>query len=240
MTSRLFAIAGWLTAGHALLFGLFWLLLSIPESNVAMLMASALTVVLMALLFGWIEAVGLLAWQGDARPRELPRRAMRAMPGVWLGTALFVGIWYLVAHAGAWWGGHQGEIDAWLMVRFGWANTGKLHVAVGWLLTFVRVVGLSVAVSLASALVAGGFGDVGRARSVRDGVSLRRLLIIGAILIVFFWLPWRGVDWRPTWVTPDWKETAFVAVKIGMIYVMANIGWALVLGGVSKRDRTSP
>jgi len=51
MTSRLFAITAWLASGHAVLFGLFWLLLAIPESNVAMLVASALIVVLMIVLF---------------------------------------------------------------------------------------------------------------------------------------------------------------------------------------------
>ncbi len=50
--------------------GLYWLLLAIPESNVAMLAASTLTMSVAVLLFGWVEAVGLLAWRaGRARAR---------------------------------------------------------------------------------------------------------------------------------------------------------------------------
>jgi hypothetical protein len=235
MTSRLMAITGWLSAGHALLFGLFWLLLSIPESNVATLAGSALLVVMMALLFGWVEAVGVLAWSGGMPARELPRRAIRTTAGVWLGAALFVVVSYLVAHAGVWWRDHQGETDAWLMVRLGWTNTGTLHAGVRGLLAFVRFVGLSLALSLASAIITAGFQAIRHARWAREGVRPLRLLTIAAILIVFVWLPWRGVNWRPTWVTPNWEEAAFVAVKLGVIYLIANVGWALVLSTAPRR-----
>jgi hypothetical protein len=239
MMSRLLAITGWLAAGHAALLALFWLLLSIPESNVAMLVSSALTVVLMAWLFGWIEALGLLAWRGVGTVRELPRRAIRAVPGVWIGAALCVVVWYLVGHVGAGWRGHQGEIDGWLMVKFGWADTGKLHIALGWLLAFVRFVGLSLAVSLASAVVTDGFGELRRARWIRDAVSPRRLLVLAAIVLAFVWLPWRGVDWRPAWLTPTWQEALFVGAKLGVLYLIANVGWALVLG-VNRRRQPPP
>ncbi len=235
MISRLMAIAGWLAAGHALLFGLFWVLLSVPESNVAMLAASALTVLVMVFLFGWMETLGLLAWRVDTPARELPGRAFRAAPGVWLGAALFVAVWYLVMHAGVWWHGHQGEADAWLMLHLGWTRTGVVHEGVQWLLVFVRLVGLSLAVSLAATVAVSGYGAVGRAQWLRGGLSPRRLLIVAAILIVFVWLPLRGVGWRPSSVMPNWQETAFVAVKLGAIYALANIGWALVLGAAAKR-----
>ena len=230
MTARLLAIAGWLAAGHAVLAGLYWLLLAIPESNVAMLAASALSVMVMALLFGSVEAVGLLAWQAGAQPRELPRRAIGKAPGVWLAAALFVLVWYLVAASGNLWGGHRGEIDAWLMAEFGWTNTGALHIAYRWLLTFVSFLGLSVAVALASVFASEGFSGVWRARWLRDAVSLRRLLTLAGILVVFFWLPSRALNWRPAWLAPNWQETTFVVLKLGTVYLLANIGWALILG----------
>jgi hypothetical protein len=230
MTARLLAIAGWLAAGHAVIAGLYWLLLAIPESNVAMLAASVLSAVVMALLFGWVEIVGLLAWQAGAKPRELPRRATCKVPGVWLGTALFVAVWFLVFHADDLWGGRRGEIDAWLMAEFGWTNTGGLHTAFRWLLTFLRFLGLSVSVALASAFAAGGFGALRHVRWLRDALSLRRLLTLAGILVVFFWLPWLAVDWRPAWLAPNWQETTFVVMKLGILYVLANIGSALILG----------
>jgi hypothetical protein len=239
MTARLVAIALWLAAGHAVLFGLYWLLLSTPESNVATLAASALSVILMAVIFGWVEAAGLLAWRANARPRELPQRAVGKVPGVWLAAALFVVVWYLVAYALSRWDGNRGEIDAWLMAQTGWTDTGRLHAGVGWLCTFVRFLGLSAAIGLASAFAASGLGGVRRASWLREALSVRRLLVLAGILVVFFWLPWRAVNWRPSWLAPNWQETAFVTVKLGSLYLLANIGCALLLG-VGSDYKTHP
>ena len=241
MTRRLLAIAGWIAAGHAALAGLYWLLLAIPESNVPMLIASALTVVVAVLLFGWIEAVGLLAWQPEARPRALLGLGIGRARGVWLGAALFVAVWFLAFYAGAHWDSYRGEIDAWLIAQFGWTNTGWLHTAFRWLLAFVRFVGLSLAVSLAGAFAGGGFGALGHARWLRDAVSLRRLLTLAGILVVFFWLPWQAVDWRPSFLAPNWQETTFVVLKLGVLYLLVNVGWALILGvGRSLRKEPLP
>jgi hypothetical protein len=238
MTARLLAIAGWLAAGHAVLAGLYWLLLAIPESNVPMLAASALTVVAAVLLIGWIEAVGLQAWQLGTHPRELLRRGIGTAPGVWFGVALFVAAWFLAFYAGAHWDNYRGEIDAWLMARFGWTDTSWLHTAFRWLLVVVRFLGLSVSVALASAFAAGGFGALRHARWLRDPFSLRRLLMLAGILVVFFWLPWRVAAWRPAWLAPNWQETTFVVLKLGILYVLANLGWALILG-VGSNYRTA-
>ena len=237
MTARVLAIAGWLAAGHAVLAGLYWLLLAIPESNVAMLAASALTMVAAVLLFGWIEAIGLLAWQPETHPRELLRRGIGTVPAVWLGVALFVAASFLATSAGAHWDSHRGEIDAGLMAQSGWTNTGWLHTAFRWLLVFVRFLSLSLGVSLAWALASSGLAGVGRAPWLRDAVSPRRLLTLAGILVVFFWLPWRAVNWRPTWLAPNWQETTFVVLKLGVLYLLANLGWALVLG-VGSNYRT--
>ena len=239
MTARLLAIAGWLAGGHAVLAGLYWLLLAIPESNVAMLAASALTVVVAVVVFGWVEAVGLLAWQPEAPPRELLRRGLGKAPGVWLGAALFVAAWFLVAYAQTRWDGYSGEIDAWLMAQFGWSDAGARHTAFRWLLAFVRFLVLSLAVSLAWAIAAGGFRALRHARWVRDAVSIRRLLTLAGILIVFFWLPTRAVNWRLAWLAPNWQETTFVVLKLGSLYLLANLGWTLVLG-VGSNYRTGP
>jgi hypothetical protein len=184
----------------------------------------------MAVLFGWVEAVGLLAWQAGAKPRELPRHGIGKVPGVWLGAALFVVAWFLAAYAGAHWDSYRGEIDAWLMAELGWTNTGGLHTAFRWLLTFVRFLGLSVSVALASAFAAGGFGALRHVRWLRDALSLRRLLTVAGILVVFFWLPSRAVNWRPAWLGPNWQETTFVVLKLGTVYLLANVGCALILG----------
>jgi hypothetical protein len=233
--SRLIAVLAWLSAGHALLFGLFWLLLSTPESNVGMLAVSAASATLLTLVFGWVEAAGLLAWRGEAAPWKVAGLAFRRAPGVWLGAALFVAAWYLVGHAGAWWSDHQGETDAWLMLHFGKADTTILHQGVRDLLLVLQFLGLSLALSLAAAVVGDGYRAVASARWLRGGFSPRQLLLLAVVLFVFVWLPLQGVDWRPSWLKPNWQETSFVTVKLGLIYLLANLGWAQALGIAARR-----
>jgi hypothetical protein len=85
-------------------------------------------------------------------------------------------------------------------------------------------------VSLAWAFASNGFAGVRGARWIRAAFSLRRLFTLAGILVVFFWLPWLAVAWRPAWLAPNWQETTFVVLKLGTLYVLANIGCALLLG----------
>lgn len=237
MISRLSAVTAWLVAGHAVLFGLFWLLLAVPESNVPMLLASTLVLAALLIVFGIVEGGGLLAWHPATAVRDVPLRAWRAVPAVWLGAIVFVITWYVAGLAGTWWQGHRGEIDAWLMAQSGWSETGKLHAAAGWLFAFLAwVPGTALGVSLASTVVHDGLRRAGRPGWILAALSLRRILTVAAVLLFFLWLPWRGVNWRPSWLAPNWQETAFVVVKLGALFVVANVGWALVL---APRYRTS-
>lgn len=230
MTSRLLALAGWLAAGHAATFGVFWLLLSIPESSVEMLAASSLVAVVTVVLFVVVEAAAVAAWQPQFRAGHLGRSVWRSSPGVVAALLVVTASWWLAALAASSWSGHRGEIDAWLMLHFNWTNTGRFHTFVGWVLGFVLFVGLSVALSLASTVAGGGLRSLRRPDWIRSGVSPVRLLTLGAVLAVFVWLPWQSAHWRPGWLAPNWQEAAFAATKLGLIYLAANLGWALALG----------
>jgi hypothetical protein len=230
MTSRLSIVTAWLVTGHAILAGMFWLLLSVPESNVAMLIVSALLVVALAVGFGIVEGGALLIWSGERSVRSVALRALSTMPGVWLGLLLFVVAWLLVAHLSTSWQGHRGEIDAWLMAQFGWAETAKLHAATRWVFRFLSdVVGLSLALSLAARIVYRGLRSAAQFGCVRHALSPRTLFLLMGILLLFLWLPWRAVDWRLAGLSPNWQETTFVAVKLGVLYLLGNVGWALAL-----------
>ncbi len=235
MISRLAAIVAWLTAGHALLAGLFWLLLVTPESNAAMLAASALTALVMTLFYGWVEAAALLAWREATPPWKQAGRAFRAAPGVWLGTALFVLVWYLVAHAGTWWVWHRGEVDAWLTLHFGSINPLIVDRTKGIVLAVAQFLGMSLALSLGAAVVNDGYRAIGSSKWLWSAVSPRRWLLLAVALFVFVWLPWQAVGWRPLWLKPNWQEPVFATVKLGVIYVLVNAGWALSLAVAARR-----
>jgi hypothetical protein len=230
MTARFGSIVAWLVAGHAALFGLFWLLLRVPESNVVMLLVSAFVALAVVVIAGVIQGAALHAWAGTPWAQAV-RRALGALLPFLAGLLLFGLIWWLSGLGWTWWKRHIGEVNAWLMLRFGWTRTSVLHRAVEWLVAFVRYV---FAVSLALALVVGairhGAGSLLSGRWIREGAGLRRLAVVAGLMWLFVWLPWQGVYWRPKAVAPNWQELVFVSLKLGVIYLLANVGWALVLG----------
>ena len=95
--TRYRGILAWLSAGHAVLAGLYWLLLQIPESNVWMLAASGLVVMAAVWLTGAIEMTASLAFAADAPVRSalgtvLGRAWMIVFPlGLFAGKVTKVG-----------------------------------------------------------------------------------------------------------------------------------------------------
>ncbi|HEY3380904.1 MAG TPA: hypothetical protein VGK32_04005 [Vicinamibacterales bacterium] len=238
MMSRLIAVVGWLAVGHAALFGVFWTLLQVPESNVLMLAASALLTVALVVLAAWIEGVGLNAWRAEGGLLHSARDGWRTIPAVLVGLLLFCVIWWLCGWMGAWWTAHRGETDAWLMLHFGWTRTTAVHRGIDWFLIFIRyALGTSLALGLGWQIIVNGFHSIVSTGWLRAAFSPRQLALIVFSMTVFVWLPWQAAYWRPAWLAPDWQEPGFAAVKLGMIYLVANLGWALVLGAVATRGR---
>jgi hypothetical protein len=234
MTARLIVITAWLAAGHLLVAGLFWGFLQVPESNVAMLALSACAVLAMVVVGGYVEGVGVAAWSPGAGWRDAVRGAALAPMAFAVGLAVFAGIWWMTARAGTAWTAHRGEIDAWLMLHLRWTRTAGLHTMAAWVLGFVRyVVGASLALAPVAAI---GRGPRALARVgtwLAAALSPRRLLLLGLLFYGLVWLPWRAVSWRPARLAPNWQEPAFLAIKLAVLYVVSNVGWAAILKTVS-------
>lgn len=230
MTSRHITVSASLAIGHAALFGLFWLLLQVPESNVAMLLLSAVLVGLLVTLGAWVEGAGLLAWRPGVEARQIPKQAALAMPAVLIGAIVFWLFWWISGSAMSSWTMHRGEIDAWVMLRFGWTRTAPLHTTASWIATFVRYgLGLSFALAATGGVIASGARGIIAPAWLERAVSPIRLVCLTSTLLLFFYLPWRVVNWRPSSLAANWQELGFVAVKLGLIYVIANVGWSFVL-----------
>jgi hypothetical protein len=231
MTARLLSITAWLAVGHALLLGLSWALLQVPESNAAMLTVSVLVAASMVAVAGWVEAVGLAMWAPGTGWRESFRRARPAPLPAAIGLLVFGLLWMLTARAGAAWTAHKGEIDAWLMLHLAWTRTAGLHVSIARILTFVRfVIGALLVLTIVAWTLFRGFAALARIGAwLSAALSPRRVVLVTALFYGLVWLPWRAAFWRPAFVAPNWQEVAFVAVKLGVLYLVANVGWATIL-----------
>ena len=237
MTSRLALITGWLAAGHAALFGLFWVFLKVPESNVLMLSVSALVLVVALVLAAVVEGTALRLWDGGQFGEALRTLTRTFLPCA-VALLLFALVWWLTGFLGGRWEDHRGEIDAWLMLHFGWTKTTRLHWSMEWFVTFLRYpVGICLAATAATAMLRDGVSAIARVRWIGAAFSPRRLAIVSVLLWLFVWLPWRGIYWRPKWVAPTWQEPAFVTVKLACFYLVFTLGWALVLGAIAMRGK---
>lgn len=239
MTIRRFsALTAWLTAGHALVFGLFWLLLQVPESNVLMLLASALLVLAMAAAVAVTEGVGLAWWQPESGWRGAIRHALPALAAALPALVVFALVWVATARGATAWTARQGEIDAWLMLHLGWTRTAALHGAIAWLVAFVRyAVGLSLSLTILWVAQRDGLKALARPAWLRRAVSPLRLVLVALCLYAGLWLPWLAASWRARWVAPNWQEPLFVAVKLGVLFLVANVAWAAILGLVARTVR---
>jgi hypothetical protein len=230
MLSPLLAIVAWLACGHAVLGGLFWTLLQVPESTVFTVALSVLLAVMLLVATGWVEVAAQLSWTESEAPARRIRRAAAAVPAFLVSLALFALVFWLTARAGQWLIVHRGEIDAWLIAGPGIVKSSPIHAALGWVLWFVRYgLGLSVALTLLGQLTVAGVCSIAQPAWLCAALRPRRLALVALSIFVFVWLPWQAVYWRPGFLPPTWFEPAFVAVKLLVFYLVANLGWALAL-----------
>lgn len=241
MTTRTRIVLAWLSAGHAAVGGLYWLLLQVPESNAWMLLASALVAIAAVLLLGWVEMAAALGLNAVMPMREAARLGARRAWLIVLPLAVFGCFWLVTAGATGWLEQNAGRIDAWVIARTGWTRTTGLHSAAGWIVAFVRYgIGVSLAAALLRALAVRGLPGLGT-DWVRSGLSGPRLIAVSAALMAGFWLPWHAAYWRPAWLPPTWVQPAFAAAKLLAIFIVANAGWAFILRRAPReRARSSP
>lgn len=221
---------GWLIGGHAAAGTLYVALINVPDADALMLGLSALLALLLLFTLATVEATALAWLVPGATLRAALGRGVRAMPAFLAALALAGACWTLAdgleAHARA----RAGEIDAWLVATWDVAPTAWVHRTFAAAAFVLRgVVGVSLAVAALGASIAGGLRRLLSADWLRAGLSGQQLGLTAAALVLFVVLPWRIAGWRPVWVPPTWMEVAFVALKLGILVVVAHVGWLLVL-----------
>ena len=220
----------WLIIGHAVVGGLFWLLLNVPESNVATLATSALIVVLLIAVAALVEGAAVVWLEGRAGARGLATRAPSALVAFIAAACAFWAIWWITGRATRWLAIHGGEMDAWLLLHFNITKTARLHAGLAWAVTIARyVLGLSIAAALVGAGTIEGVASLAASGVwARRAFAPRRLVAIAFCWALLLWLPWMAAGWRPR-TLPRSAELVFVSVKLAVLYLAANLGVALIL-----------
>lgn len=228
--ARLAAVVLWLLVGHLALGGAYWTLLTVPESNAIMLIASALLVVLLTIAAAIVETTGLLWLRPEWGWRASFARSLRALPAFVLAVLVWVIVCTIALQNQRYHELYGTQLDAWLIASFDITRATWLHRAIDYVLWFVEwVVGTSLAVALLNAAATGSFADIFRLRWIPRGLHWRPLLVITLAMLALIWQPWRGVYWRPASLPASSAEVAFTVAKLLILGLVMHVGWALVL-----------
>ena len=225
MIASLLRVTLWLTAALAVLAGLFWALVSTPESNLWMLSLSVALIVALLLTAGLAIDVAMRLWSGrPARPGhlgDLVRPGLRLLPAL----ALFGVVWWAAQSAGAQVEASRGRITAAIIARSGWADPEAVFTASRWLVALVAWV-------VAPLLAIGLFGTL--------ALSWHALAIGTAVAVATAraW-PWLEA-WRPA-LPPTWVQLVFVGAKVAVgLVALAFVAASFIRLAAFDPDRVHP
>ncbi len=217
-----------LLVAAALTGALYWGFLSTPESTAWMLGLSAvLAVASLSILASAVNAV-LLAWTGRGLGAATWRQAVVRLPAG-VPPALLIGAaWWLVLRGEAWTARYSGEISAWFIATLGWSDVRWLFGAVAWIGLWLRwVVAPFAALVWWRRILDGEWRPSGGV--LRSALHPLGILTATVLMAALVYAPWvHLVPWRPSALTPGTLELVFVATKLGLVAVLAAVGWTLV------------
>jgi hypothetical protein len=227
---KLVAVLGWLLAGHAVLFGLFWLLVQVPDANTLMLGATSLVAVALLVVAAMVEVTAAAwLWPGATFAGALAEGVRGVVPLV-CGALVFAGAWWVAGAIDAAFAARRGEIDAWFIATFDTTRTAWVAHLVAALVFLVRwVLGVSAAVAIVHAWLAARWGGLLGLHWVPRAVSRHQLGLTALAMIALVALPWSAAYWRPPGIPPTSVQLLFVGAKLGSIALLAHIGWVMVL-----------
>jgi hypothetical protein len=207
-----------------------------PESNVLMLSLSAVLVIVATALLLLSSTSGAIALVQRLAPWKALGTAARRLPLV-LVAIVVVGL--LCGAAGwfeSWWVARAGQVDAAAIAAGDVTNTRPLHATVHWLVVVVQWILVPAWLATALAWIAGyERRDVLGMKWLTAGLHWRILLVTAASVIVLVWLPWRVVYWRPRGLPASSLEMGFTVVKLGLIYLLSQVAWAIALATAARR-----
>jgi hypothetical protein len=228
--ARIVIVALWLFAGHAALGGIYWGFLHVPESNVLMLLVSALLALVLVAGAGIVKTTGLLWLRPDRTFRTALRRSVPALPAFLAALALWLIVRWICVRLLRYHEAHSGELDAWFIATFNWTRITWLHRTIDWTLHVVQfVIGTSLAVTLLATAASGSFADAVHPRWLKRAFSPLQLAIIAVAFYGLIYLPWQAVYWRPAALPASAAEVAFALAKLTLLGLAMHIGLSLIL-----------
>jgi hypothetical protein len=236
MIFRTLVIAVWLAIGAAVLGGLYWAFLNTPESNVFTLSLSAALVALMLAIAALVANVAVLLALGKSFRESLPMGGRRV--GWFVVTAAPVALLTWAIQGSEGWVAHKsGEISAWFIARFGWANPTPFFTVHNYLSVWLRWVALPVtAIALLSATLQHGTRGVMSSGWMRAAWHWRTLAIGTLAFVLLIALPWQAARWSQDRLPATWVQPAAAAARLSLIVLSVAIGTAIMIYATARQS----
>jgi hypothetical protein len=232
MMRRLARVSAILAAGAIVGGALYWALLNTPDSNAIVLGISALLVVLLVLTAAIGVSMATLVARGTPG-REAVARVPRAAGWFLIAFSPLLAAWMTLGRFDRWVIERQGEINAWFIARFGWADISWLLRAEVWASRWIRWAVVPVlCISLLTTILTAETGTTW----LRRAFHWRTLLAATLAFIVLMALPWQLTTWRPQ-LPPTWVQPTLAAIRLGTTFVFGILGFAVLIL-FATRDRT--
>lgn len=234
MIRRVLVVALWLACGGAVIGGFYWLFLGTPESSTLMLAVSAVLLIAMGFIAAVVGNAGLLLAFGES-PIASVKRATRY--AYWFLLPLAVVVLGVVAtrYVDGWLARASGEIGAWFIATFDWADVTFVFRAAAYLSEWLRWVFVPLAaLAVLAAVLRRGGRVLTSTRWVRAAWGWRTVLIATAVYVLCFALPWLLASWRPEELPPTWVEPALAGLKLFLVGAAMAIGAAVVVVVVAR------
>lgn len=220
----------WVLIGCVINGALYWVFLNTPESTVWTLTASAV-LGLVITIFDGLTVTGAMTILANGVTRASMMRAVRAVPSIIPASIIVLSIWWLTLRAEDWVVMREGQINAWFIARFGWADVTWIYRAVHYVALWVRwIVALMLALSLIAGFVSVGARAMAQLAWLRRALHPRALLLSSLYFIVLIALPWKYiVPWRPAGLPPTSIEFVFIAAKLSIVAIMFAVAVVLMI-----------
>lgn len=227
---KLTAIVAWLLAGHAIVLGLFWALVNVPDSNTVMLGATVLLAVVCVLVAALVEVTAAAwLWPATSFRMALAEGTRGIIPAVFAAAA-FALFWWLGGSLEAWFDAHRGEIDAWFISTVDVTATAWIGRLIAAMVFVVRyVVGVACAVAIVHAWLGARWAGLLGLHWAPRMLSRYQLGLTALAMVVLVALPWALAYWRPAGLPATSAQLAFAAVKLTAMAIAMHVGWVLVL-----------
>jgi hypothetical protein len=235
---RLLMIAACLALGFAIVAALYWLFLNTPEANLLTLAASVVLILAMVVVGGMTVNMAILIAQRNAL-RSTVLRSARGLVWFPIALAAVVLIWWDVLTTDAWVSRHSGEISAWFIAQFGWADISWLFTTEAWLSRWLRwAFAPIVALCLLNELLADGAHALVRTRWIRRVLHWRTLGVATLVFVGLYAAPWQLTEWRPE-LPATTVEVYVAAARLGIAGLAIVVGSAILVMVTSRPGDTA-